>query len=298
MNVKIEPGIYPMLYSFFDEQRKLRIDPFLQQVDIALSSSAAGVAILGLATEVSRLTQNEREVVLESVANRLEGRKPLLVTVFGDKPEVQIEFARKAVTLGASGLILQPPSEPLEDEKLATFFSTVIDAVDCPVGIQNAPEFLGFGLSHQSLIKLSKQHHNFKIAKLECTAVALNSVVAEMPSDVMVFNGRCGLELTDNLRAGADGIIPSIELIDKTSEIFKEFTVGHQEQADRLYTALSPVISSIMQGLPHLLTYGKLLAALRMGIDYGGQRPGALPITEFGESRIRAVVEQLGKFDV
>ena len=56
----VSPGIYPMLYAFFDDRGVLRQDPFRRQVDAALGTQAAGVAILGLGTEVSKLTFDER----------------------------------------------------------------------------------------------------------------------------------------------------------------------------------------------------------------------------------------------
>ena len=101
----------------------------------------------------------------------------------------------------------------MDDAKLADFFSEIIVSVDCPIGIQNAPEYLGSRLSNQSLIALATKHENFTIAKLECNAVNLQSVAEEMGDNVMLFNGRCGLELTDNLRAGASGLIPALDTI-------------------------------------------------------------------------------------
>mgnify|MGYP000081694183 CR=1 FL=1 len=172
----VVPGIYPMLYAFFDDRGVLRQDPFRRQVDAALGTQAAGVAILGLGTEVSKLTFDERIEVLEVVAKHIDGRKPLLATVYGDTTTEQIEFSKRAIQSGASALMLQPPSQKMDDAKLAGFLSEIISAVDCPVGIQNAPEFLGFGLSNQSLIALANDHENFTIAKLECNAVNLESV--------------------------------------------------------------------------------------------------------------------------
>ena len=216
MQSALSAGIYPMLYAFFEEDGTLRTDPFLQQVDATLATNAAGIAILGLVTEVSKLTPLERYETVKQVAARIDGRKPLLVTVYGNTPQEQISFAEKAIDCGASALILQPPAEPLNNDLLKQFFSTVIESVGCPVGIQNAPEFLGFGLSNKSLIDLAVNHNNFALAKLECTAVALEPVAARLNNKALAFNGRCGLELTDNLRAGADGLIPGFETVDKT----------------------------------------------------------------------------------
>ena len=290
----VAPGIYPMLYAFFDDRGVLRQDPFRRQVDAALGTQAAGVAILGLGTEVSKLTFDERIDVLEVVAKRIDGRKPLLATVYGDTITEQIEFSKQAIQNGTSALMLQPPSQKMDDAKLVGFFSKIISAVDCPVGIQNAPEFLGFGLSNESLIALANDHENFTIAKLECNAVNLESVASDLGDSVMLFNGRCGLELPDNLRAGACGLIPAIDTVDKTSEIFAEFTSGNEELADKLYADLLPVLCFIMQGIPHFLTYGKMLAAARLVIELGGSREPSLAATNFGLACIRRFSEYLG----
>jgi 2-keto-3-deoxy-L-arabinonate dehydratase len=287
-------GIYPMLYAFFDDRGVLRQDPFRLQVDVALGTQASGVAILGLGTEVSKLTFDERIDVLEVVAKRIDGRKPLLATVYGDTITEQIEFSKQAIQNGTSALMLQPPSQKMDDAKLVGFFSKIISAVDCPVGIQNAPEFLGFGLSNESLIALANDHENFTIAKLECNAVNLESVASDLGDSVMLFNGRCGLELPDNLRAGACGLIPAIDTVDKTSEIFAEFTSGNEELADKLYADLLPVLCFVMQGIPHFLTYGKMLAAARLGIELGGSREHSLPATDFGTACIRRFLKHLG----
>lgn len=290
----VVPGIYPMLYAFFDDRGVLRQDPFRRQVDAALGTQASGAAILGLGTEVSKLTFDERVEVLEVVAKRIDGCKPLLVTVYGDTITEQIEFSKRAIQSGASALMLQPPSQKMDDAKLVGFFSKIISAVDCPVGIQNAPEFLGFGLSNESLIALANDHENFTIAKLECNAVNLESVASDLGDSVMLFNGRCGLELPDNLRAGACGLIPAIDTVDKTSEIFAEFTSGNEELADKLYADLLPVLCFVMQGIPHFLTYGKMLAAARLGIELGGSREHSLPATDFGTACIRRFLKHLG----
>ena len=290
----VGPGIYPMLYAFFDDRGVLRQDPFRLQVDVALGTQAAGVAILGLGTEVSKLTFDERIDVLEVVAKRIDGRKPLLATVYGDTITEQIEFSKQAIQSGTSALMLQPPSQKMDDAKLVDFFSEIISAVDCPVGIQNAPEFLGFGLSNESLIALANDHENFTIAKLECNAVNLQFVASDLGDSVMLFNGRCGLELPDNLRAGACGLIPAIDTVDKTSEIFAEFTTGNEEWADKLYADLLPVLCFIMQGIPHFLTYGKMLAAARLGIELGGSREPSLLATDFGTACIRRFLKHLG----
>ena len=298
---EVSAGIYPMLYAFYDQRGQLRMDAFRKQIDAALAADATGIAILGLGTEVSRLSMQERLQVLDVVTTYVAGQVPLFVTVFGSTSEEQTNFSRRAVDSGADALLLQPPvtdTDQYQDEAvLSEFFSKVVSSVDCSVGIQNAPEFLGFGLGDEALIDLAERHSNFAVAKLECSAVSLERVASALQESVMVFNGRCGLELPDNLRAGAKGLIPALDTVDKTTAIYQAFVDGDHRRADQLYTDLLPTLSFIMQGIPHYLTYGKLIASIRLDIKFGGCREPALQPTEFGMACARRFASYLGRLE-
>ena len=49
-----------------------------------------------------------------------------------------------------------------------------------------------------------------------------------------------------------------------------------------------------MQDIPHFLTYGKMLAANRLGLDFGGFRESAFNPTKFGIQCIKRFTDQLG----
>ena len=125
----MKPGIYPILYTFFEDNDTLCHDPLLMQVDTILSASASGVTILGLGAEVSKLTFQERVDALRIVAKRSNGRKPLSVTVYYDTVAEQINFSKYSTECGASGLILQPPSQKMDEANLVNFFSEIIASV-------------------------------------------------------------------------------------------------------------------------------------------------------------------------
>ena len=293
----IKPGVYPMLYSFFGSDGSLRLDSFRHQIDAALTAGCAGVAVLGLATEVSKLTPAEREATLTTVAEHLAGDAALMVTVFGETPDQQIEFARTATELGADWLTLQPPPNQMGESELFDFFSEVVGSLKSPLGIQNAPEFIGYGLSNEAIESLAQRYSNFMATKLECPAADLAEVAEKLGSTVALFNGRCGLELPDNLRAGASGVVPSIESADVQNSVYQAFASGDQERADKLYADILPVIASIMQGVPHLVAYGKLLAAERLGIEPCSGRGPQKSLTSFGTKVTKQQAARLGPLE-
>lgn len=287
-------GTYPMLYAFFGADGAVLRKPFTRQVNAAIAAGASGVAVLGLGTEVGKLSRAEQRQIVEWVVQDLQGRLPLAVTVADGNVPDMIEAARFAVTAGASWLILQPPRPPISGPQLVSFFGAVADAVDCPIAIQNAPEFLGVGLTAAELIALNAAHPNVCIVKAESSAVAVGALIEKLGPAMVVFNGRAGLELTDNYRAGVAGMIPGMDSIDLQVAVEKAMRMGDEVLAEKIYRRLLPSVAFAMQGIAHLMLYGKYIAALRLDLEPSAQRdPSDLP-TQNGYAWARRLADDLG----
>ena len=287
-------GAYPMLYAFFDEAGRLRRDAHTRQIGAALASGASGIAVLGLGTEVQKLGRDERRSLVEWTLADVAGRAPVAVTIADGNIPDMIESARFAVRAGASWLILQPPRPPASSADLITFFGAVADSVDVPIAIQNAPEFLGLGLSPADLLKLNAAHGNVRIVKAECTALTVAGVIAELGGRMKVFNGRAGFELLDNLRAGVDGMIPGAETIDLQVAVERAWRAGDEGLAEALYRKLLPAIAFAMQGLATFLLYGKWIASERLGIAPSGNRIPCDTATPKGIAWAKRFAAELG----
>ena len=228
---------------------------------------AHGVAALGLATEVSKLSLAERHDVMTWLAEDVGGRLPIAITVFGDRPEDQIAFVKAAFELGIAWVILQPPQgAPISEADLIRFFGKVMDASPIPVAIQNAPQYLGVGLSDEGLHTLCRSHANFTLLKGEGSALQIADTIKAVDGALSVLNGRGGLELTDNLRAGCVGMIPAPECADVQVRIYEHMRAGREEKAERLYAEILPLITFLMQSVDQFLCYGKRLTAQRLGL--------------------------------
>ena len=280
-------GVYPMLYAFFSPDGALDRDAMRRQVEYCVASGAHGVAALGLGTEVSKLAPEERRQLVAWVAEDLAGRLPLAITVFGATPGEQIAFVRTAAEHGADWVILQPPQtgEKIGEDQLIDFFGAVADAAPLPVAIQNAPQYIGVGLSGHGLDRLSRRHPNVRLLKAEGSAVETRAVIELSEGRMAVFQGRGGMEFIDVLRAGCVGMIPSVESCHVQSRIFDLMQTGRAEdaaKAERLYVELAPLIIFLMQSVGQFLCYGKRLTAQRVGIAEVHDREPAQAPTAFG----------------
>jgi 2-keto-3-deoxy-L-arabinonate dehydratase len=294
-------GVYPMIYALFGPDGALDREAMRAQVDHCVASGAHGLAALGLGTEVSKLRPEERLTVMAWAAEDLGGRLPLAVTVFGATPDEQIAFVEAAAARGADWVILQPPQTgaPITEEQLVDFFGAVADAGPLPVAIQNAPQYIGVGLSSQGLDRLSRRHPNVRLLKAEGSAVETRALIELTEGRIAVFQGRGGMELVDVLRAGCAGMIPSVESCAVQARIFELMQTGRAEderEAERLYAELAPLVMFLMQSVDQFLCYGKRLTAQRLGIAEVHDREPAQAPTAFGLAclaRHAAVLERL-----
>jgi 2-keto-3-deoxy-L-arabinonate dehydratase len=294
-------GVYPMLYALFGPDGALDREAMRAQVDYCVASGAHGIATLGLGTEVSKLSPDERLSVMAWAADDLRGRLPLAITVFGATVETQIAFIRAAAERGADWVILQPPQtgQKISEDQLVDFFGAVADASPLPVAIQNAPQYIGVGLSGGGLDRLSRYHPNVRLLKAEGSAVETRALIELTEGRMAVFQGRGGMELPDVLRAGCVGMIPSVESCHVQSKIFELMQTGRAEDeapAERLYAELAPLIMFLMQSVDQFLCYGKRLTAQRLGLGAVHDREPAQAPTTFGLeclARHAAVLDRL-----
>lgn len=293
-------GVYPMVFALFDAKGNLARDAMRRQVKALLASKVHGIAILGMATEVNKLSTVERRTLMEWVAEDVAGAVPLAVTVAESSVQGQIDFVKGAASIGAKWVILQPPPvKAVPETALIEFFGTVADASPIPVGIQNAPEYLGIGLSHSGISTLHKQHPNVKIVKLEATALAISRLIDKVGGTLDVFNGRDGIEMLDSMRAGAVGIIPGAEVADLLARIFDLFDAGSPEsiqEAESRYQDILPLLIVLMETMDTFLVYGKHVIAQRLGIKETDTRIPFTPPTDFGLAMMRRYAAAAGSF--
>jgi 2-keto-3-deoxy-L-arabinonate dehydratase len=289
-------GIYPMLYAFFDRSGALDRSMVRRQVDAAVAGGAHGIAVLGLATEVNKLVDGERRKMVEWVAADLGARLPLAVTIAPGSVAQQVAFGRFAADCGAAWVIVQPPPERGEPEAhYRDHFGAVMDSLDVPVAIQNAPEYTGVGLSAEGIAGLARAHANFTVLKGEGPVIRIRGVIEETGGRLAVFNGRNGQELPDNLRAGCAGMIPATDTFDWQVRIYDAMRAGRDAEAEAIYRQVLPAIIFGMQSLDTLICYGKRIASLRMGLgEQVFDRAPALMPSAFGLECARRFAARLG----
>ncbi|MBX9595258.1 MAG: dihydrodipicolinate synthase family protein [Roseomonas sp.] len=294
-------GIYPILYAYFTADGRLDEAAMRKQVRCCLAGGAHGIAVLGLATEVNKLSASEKRDVVRWSAEEIAGRVPLAVTVAEATAREAADFVVEAADLGAAWCILQPPPvRGLPEAEYIAWYGEVAAMVArrsaIPIGIQNAAAYIGVGLSANGVAMLARNHANVTLIKAEDSAVDVQRLIEVTGGGLTVFNGRAGMELVDCLRAGCAGLIPAPECADIQASIYNSFIAGDEAAAERDYQRILPLIAFAMQGVAMFLCYGKRVTAWRMGLGEVIERTPSLAPTPFGLACARRFADALGPY--
>ena len=288
-----------MTYCFYNKNNMIDEYAMRDQIQLIKNIGSHGIACLGLATEVNKLSFKEKQKLIEIVADNSGDSLPIVITISGKNIKEYKKLIQVAEYYEPKWIVLQPLlKKNTTDEDCYYFFDEIIQKVNKKtlVGIQNAKEYIGVGLNANHILQLYKKYKNFRAIKGEASAILIQKEIEKYPKNLQVFNGRGGQEIIDNFLAGCSGIIPSLEGTDTFLKIYKLIQQKKILEAKKLYKKILPSIVFSMQSIDSLVCYGKRICAYRMGINKIYDRSPGLKPTNFGIKLSKQFANDLGKF--
>src|SRR5688572_4998260 len=127
-------GCIPILCTPFGADGAVDAESLRRQIDWVIDEGATGVATLALASEGYKLLERERDEIADAVVTYVAGRVPVVVSADGTGTEIAVDRARRAAALGASALMVLPPSfvKP-SPASLADYYRRSGQAVEIPI---------------------------------------------------------------------------------------------------------------------------------------------------------------------
>jgi 4-hydroxy-tetrahydrodipicolinate synthase len=112
--------------------------------------------------------------------------------------------------------------------------------------LQNVPPPAGAGLEAAAVLEVVRAVPAIRYVKEETlpSGQRLTQVLAQAPASLAgVFGGAGGRYITDELRRGAAGTMPAIELAEVHVALMRAHRVGDADEVRRLFTRMLPVLN-------------------------------------------------------
>jgi 4-hydroxy-tetrahydrodipicolinate synthase len=240
-------GVFPVLPTPFlpdggaDEAGLRRLVRYL------LACGVDGLTYPGVASEVGQLTREERLALTAAVLDEVAGHVPVIAGASSASTASTIEFARAAVALGARALMVAVPPDRPQAAQQIEYFAAIADAVPgAALMLQNVPPPAGAGLEPAAVLEVLVAVPAVRYVKEETlpSGQRLTAIRAAAPASLHgVFGGAGGRYITDEMRRGAAGTMPAIELAEVHVALWRAHRAGDPARVRELFARMLPVLN-------------------------------------------------------
>jgi 4-hydroxy-tetrahydrodipicolinate synthase len=241
MATALGPGVWGVLATPFsgsvfdlDEAGVARLCEHYQSI------GAAGLTVLGVFGEATRLTDQERASNVEIATDTCD--LPLVVGATSLSTRVVIDEVRKAQDMAGDRIVAAMVQvNSTVPTTLIDHFTAIYRATGIGVVVQDYPSVSGITIRPEALVAALRDKPFCAAVKAEAppTAVAVRTLTEGL--DVPVFGGLGGIGLLDELAAGAAGAMTGFSVPEGLLACIEAWQDGGYEAARRAWLPYLPL---------------------------------------------------------
>jgi len=239
-------GVYSVLPTPFTPSGDIDLESLARVIDLFLSDGVNGFTALGVTSEIARLTDAERDRVLDAVLAHVDGRVPVVAGTTAEGVRTCIELTRRACRAGAAAVMISPPRMPkINSDAVARHFAEVASAVDVPIIVQDYPPISGYAMEPALLARIARDVPAARTIKLEDPPTPFKTArILDQTKDlsVAIFGGLGGVFLLEELMAGAAGAMTGFAFPQILVQIVTLFRAGKLDEAADLFYRKVPLM--------------------------------------------------------
>lgn len=237
-------GVIPALTTKLTASHELDLPLFKKNIQEQISAGVAGIVIAGSLGESSVLTDREKELLVKTALEAVEGKIPVVINIAEGSTAAALKLLENVENWGVQGLMLLPPMRYKCDHREAVqWFKTIAGATDLTIMLYNNPVDYKTEITLEIFDELV-EHKNIQAVK-ESTRDVTN--VTRM---INRFGNRfkilCGVDTLamEELCLGADGWVGGLVCAfpKETVAIYRLIKAGRLEEARKIYRWFMPLL--------------------------------------------------------
>ncbi len=255
-------GVLPVVHTPFDDQDRIDFDTLHREVDFAFACGAQGI-VMALASEILRLTYQERCEMGRRLVQFAEGRGPVIVGVHGESTAQSLEYAHAAEEAGAAALMATPPlTGGWSLDGLFDHYAALVRDTGLTVIVQDGSAHVGRPMPIAFQARLRNELGERILFKPEAQPIGpqISELRDATGGGARIFEGMAGVYLVDSFRRGAAGTMPGCDAVDAVATVWKAPEAGDDDTVYRVHPLLcslmvleSPTLDTLLALEKHIL---------------------------------------------
>lgn len=286
-------GIITVLNTPFTDGDAVDLPALRRNVRYAIEAGVAGFLVPAMASEVDKLSQEERQQIVQAVLGENGGRVPVIGGASAGTREERSRIAEALIELGCNGVLA---GIPFQDESQYERDVRELDALKPGFLMLQDWDFRGYGLPISLISRLFDEVESFRCLKVEVVpaGVKYSEVLEATEGRLHVSGGWAVMQIIEALDRGVHAFMPT-GMHELYTRIYSLHRAGQREEARVLFEQLLPVLAFANQHLDISIHFFKRLLH-RQGIYSTTRiRQPVLPFDEVhervAEELIRRVIE-------
>lgn len=243
-------GVYLIAVTPFTDSGTLDLASTDRMVDFCLEKGVTGLTVLGILGEATKLTAEESRTFVKQVLARVNGRVPVVVGASAPGFAPMRELTQSVMELGASGVMVAPPSTVRTDDQIVAYFDMVAETLgpEVPWVLQDHPVSTGVQMAPAVMLRILKNAANCVMVKHEdwpglakLSALRAASDKGEVKRVSILTGNGGGLFLPEELTRGADGAMTGFAYPEMMVDVVAAHARGDVERAHDVFDAYLPL---------------------------------------------------------
>ncbi|MBV5313158.1 MAG: dihydrodipicolinate synthase family protein [Prolixibacteraceae bacterium] len=250
-------GIVTVLNTPFKTDNTIDFRALRNNVSEAMNAGVAGFLVPAMASEVYKLSEDERVKMVETVLEKVDRKLP----VFAGAGETEIGKSKRIIAryleLGCRNVLFQIPY--VDDKQFRAHFEELA-GMDVEMIMLQDWSASGYGLPDELICELFESVESFRCLKIETVPAGVKySRILELTSGRLnVSGGWAVTQMIEGLKRGVHAFMPTgMHWI--YAEIYRLWTSGKEEEATLLFHQILPVLAFSNQHLDISIHFFKQL---------------------------------------
>ena len=241
-------GVHFMMPTVFNDEDSIDIKSMYSVCKFAKNSGCKGLVLLGVMGEAHRLSEHERNFLIEEIS-QLSKELGLILTIgaSAESGYLATSYAATASDFGAEQVMVAPPIMKKPNENvLFRYYEDINNSIgkNTRIVIQDLPEQSGVHMSPQFMVDLHKNLDKVNSIKLEDppTPSKISKIDKLRSKDLKIFGGLGGLFFLEELIRGASGTMTGFAFTEILVEIYNLFSEDKITEAKDVFYKWLPLI--------------------------------------------------------
>ena len=270
-------GVIPILATPFRDDESLDLESWERLLEFVIALGIDGVTILGVLGESNRLTDRERETLIQSAVLIVAKRVPIIAGTSHSGTAAATYLSRMAQDLGADAVMVTPGKEAVpNDDRIVEAYRCIGDGLTIPIVLQDHPASSEVHMSVPLMLRVLREVPAVRCIKEEAvpTAPKIRQLREGMgEKQVPILTGLGALYAPFDLEAGSDGFNTGFAFPEVLMAMVGAARAGEWQRVHDLYSRFAALI--VLEQQPGVAVRKQILHRRGLFASARARHPGA-----------------------